>query len=209
MIGRKSTDKGIGLSHFQVWLEFVFFDNDLLEAVKRPKPEFLTSTSWSSNSGTFTTHANGSFVKNNVDFLENDILMVFEDSAHSVITDAVLFSSTLRTELTNMTTDLLYLGWCEHDSVSSAHNRRVSKASFSQSCLFAYAVTRRAARVLTRNFELCSLLSAEEQLANMVRYGWLSARRAHEGNSSQGVEAASPSERKYGGLFRREDWHKA
>lgn len=180
--GHKSSDRGTGLSHYQIWLEFIYFDNDLLEALTRPKPEYLTSNAWSSNSGIFQTFENGTFYKNGIPFLENDVMVIFDESARSIINDVPTLQTAIRTELSTMTTDFLYLGWCNHASSPSStdHSPKRSSRSHSQqhSCLYAYAVTRAGARKLVKNYELCGALSVDEQITNMSKYGWITARRA-------------------------------
>lgn len=74
-------EKGYGLSHLQIWLEFIFFDPDLLEARLRNPPEYLTSNSYSSVSGIFQTFPNGFLLKNHVPFQEKDILLILEEDS--------------------------------------------------------------------------------------------------------------------------------
>lgn len=197
--GHKSSDRGTGLSHYQIWLEFTYFDNDLLEAVTRPKPEYLTSNAWSSNSGIFQTFENGTFYKNGIPFIENDIMVIFDESARSVINDTPTLQTAMRTELSAMTTDILYLGWCNHASSSppssTEHNPKRSSRSHAQqhSCLYAYAVTRAGARKLIKNYELCGALSIDEQITNMSKYGWITARRARVESYTGAVLTAGTS----------------
>lgn len=54
-----------GLNHLQIWLEFIFFDHDIIHASKRKVPEYITSNDYSSVSGVFTSYSNGTFYKNN------------------------------------------------------------------------------------------------------------------------------------------------
>ena len=79
---------------------------------------------------------NGTLYKNGVPFLDDDILIVFEDDADIAIKD---LENTLREELGMMTTDILYLGWC-----SGRLARPVPL------CMHAYAVTRRGARKMVK-----------------------------------------------------------
>jgi hypothetical protein len=68
------TERGVALAHYQIWLDFVFFDNDVLDAMKRPKPEYLSSTPYSSISGKFTAYENGSLYKDGVPFRDDGIV---------------------------------------------------------------------------------------------------------------------------------------
>lgn len=62
------TERGVALAHYQIWLDFIFFDNDILDARQRPKPEYLTSNSYSSISGKYTAYENGTLFKDDVPF---------------------------------------------------------------------------------------------------------------------------------------------
>ena len=64
------TERGVALAHYQIWLDFVFFDNDVLDARKRPRPEYLSGTPYSSISGKFRAFENGSLYKDDVPFQE-------------------------------------------------------------------------------------------------------------------------------------------
>jgi len=79
--GHNRLERGQGMSHMQMWLEFVFFDVDVLDARVRKVPEFITSNDYSSVSGIFQSVENGSLYKNNIPFLEEDIMLVLEDAA--------------------------------------------------------------------------------------------------------------------------------
>mmetsp|Transcript_2971 Transcript_2971/g.5062 ORF Transcript_2971/g.5062 Transcript_2971/m.5062 type:complete len:462 (+) Transcript_2971:74-1459(+) len=113
--GNHRSERGIGLSHMQIWLEFLFFDNDVLDARVRPKPEYITSNWYSSISGTFTAVQNGSLYKNGIPYLEEDILLVFDDTVRFISTiepgpipsSAVNLSEVLSHELSHMDTDIL------------------------------------------------------------------------------------------------------
>ncbi len=116
-----------------------------------------------------------------------------------------------------MSTDLLYLGWCSHNSTVSsglsrsghgdhakrgakshhAHHTSAHTSVHSQSCMYAYAVTRRGARKLVRHYDLCASVSLEEQIAAMSRYGWVSSRRVGSDSvqsalSGGGMAAVAP-----------------
>lgn len=79
--GHNRLEHGQGMSHLQIWLEFVFFDNDVLDARVRKTPEYITSNDYSSVSGIFQSVENGSLYKNGIPYLDNDIMIVLEDTA--------------------------------------------------------------------------------------------------------------------------------
>jgi len=100
-----------------------------------------TSTSWTSSSSVsaFIPALSGrgpDLFKNGRPYLDNDIIVIFEDDADVAIRDV---NATLVEELSNMTTDILYLGWCE--------GRLARPVPI---CMHAYAITRRGARLLMR-----------------------------------------------------------
>lgn len=68
------TERGVALAHYQIWLDFVFFDNDVLDARKRPRPEYLAGTPYSSISGKFRAYENGTLFKDDVPFKEEGVL---------------------------------------------------------------------------------------------------------------------------------------
>jgi len=120
--GHNRLERGQGMSHLQIWLEFVFFDNDVLDARVRKTPEYITSNDYSSVSGIFQSVENGSLYKNGIPFKDDDIMIVLEDTAVVVgnITQAEGASETadaksvLRNHLTkvlsHIKTDLVSLG---------------------------------------------------------------------------------------------------
>jgi hypothetical protein len=131
-------ENGKGLSHYQVWIDFVFFDHDVLEARYRPKPEYVSSTSYSSISGHFQAFSNHTLYKNDLLYLDEDILVVLEDNVHIIHIDTL--SDNLRFSLTKLksaldTIDLLRLSKTPHYN--------------------AYAMTRKAARKLIRLYDVC------------------------------------------------------
>lgn len=122
--GHARTERGFGLSHMQIWLEFYFFDHDIIDAMHRKVPEYITSNSYSSVSGVFSSVQNGSIYKNGIPFLDEDITLVFEDTAmwapHSTSASDNNSSSinantdhnlaSLGAALASMKTDILSLG---------------------------------------------------------------------------------------------------
>jgi hypothetical protein len=135
------TERGVALAHYQIWLDFIFFDQDVLEAMTRPTPEFLSGSPFSSISGRFEARPDGQLFKNGLRFHDSDVLVVLEDDADSAVPEGDL-NATLSEELSDMGqagTDLLFLGWCE--------GRLARPVPL---CAHAYAVTRRGARKLVK-----------------------------------------------------------
>lgn len=140
--GSHRVEKGYSLTHLQALMEFHFFDNDVDEARFRKVPEYVTSTTYSSVSGSFLALANGTLYKNQLVFRKSDILLVFEDNIDLIInaTEASIFDM-LRIELTQMKVDVLSLGSC--------------LSSDQQLCTNAYAITRHGAKVVSQYFDVC------------------------------------------------------
>lgn len=158
------TERGLALAHYQIWLDFVFFDNDVLDALKRNPPEYLPGTPYSSISGRFQAYQNGTLLKNDLPFQENDILIILEDDAESVVEE---LNSTLVEELSAMSTDIVYLGWCE--------GRMARPVPL---CLHAYALTRAGARKLIKYYEPCGK-ALDEQFVMFAKNNFISYRRAN------------------------------
>ena len=120
--GHNRIERGQGMSHLQMWLEFVFFDNDVLDARVRKNPEYITSNDYSSVSGIFQSVENGSLYKNGIPFRDDDIMIVLEDTAMALSnmtqaegsSESVDAKSMLRNHLTKVlseiNTDLVSLG---------------------------------------------------------------------------------------------------
>lgn len=162
----KKSHKGINAghshSHYQVWMDFIYFDHDVLEAVKRKEVKgFYNSTAWTSTGGTFSASETGVLRKNNLLFTEDDIIVIIEDEALVSVRNV---GEIMRNEFSNMTTDLLVLGWRDtrpvHDLLASS---------------FAYALTRRGARIAVKYFDPCGH-NLDLQLSTMARHGRLSHR---------------------------------
>jgi len=80
------TERGLAFAHYQIWLDFIFFDHDVLQAVERRDfKEKYESTTYSSTGGTFVAYENGTLTKNGVPFREDDIIVIFEDDADVAI----------------------------------------------------------------------------------------------------------------------------
>jgi hypothetical protein len=170
---------GIAYAHFQVWLDFIYFDHDVLQAVvKNEVKDTYVSTKWSSIGGTYMASNNGTLYKNNLPFYEDDIIVIFEDGAQLAQSNS---NETLKAELSAMTTDMLILGWRPGDA---SRNPIISS--------LAYALTRRGATAAVKYFDPCRI-SLDEQFATMVKQNWLSHRSllpesvTHNDNSSIGT----------------------
>lgn len=146
--GHNRLERGQGMSHMQIWMEFVFFDHDVLDARRRPKPEYITSNSYSSVSGIFTALQNGSLYKNGIPFLDNDVMLVFEDTAVLLSNGTTTSTGTedqdtswtgrLSRILSSTSTDIVSLGHahCHHNHTEHAlvshhnhHNHHAAVAS--------------------------------------------------------------------------------
>lgn len=189
--GHKS-ERGLAFAHLQIWLDFIYFDPDVLLAVAKSEVkenEPYVSTSYSSSSGLYVAHKNGSLYKNGVPYLEDDIMVIFEDDADFGI-PAVDMNSTLLEELSAMSSDLLYLGWCE--------GRMARPVPL---CTHAYAVTRRGARKLVRHFEPCGL-ALDEAFVVMCKNKWITYRPANPWSyKNKVVSSTGPSHVKTFGIF--------
>jgi len=137
------------------------------------------------NVGQFAASENGSLYKNDIPFLDDDILVVFEDDAESVIVDT---NVTIIEELSAMNTDLLYLGWCE--------GRLARPVPL---CTQAYAVTRRGARKLVKYFEPCGI-GIDEQMVKLCKNNWLTFRRAFDFSYKKNLKPGfpKPGDKTYG-----------
>lgn len=205
-------ERGHGMSHLQVWLEFIFFDNDVDEARFRPKPEYLLSNWYSSVSGAFQAYENGTRTKNGLLYLEDDIMLIFEDG---VVPTANFSMAALAHDVQNVflqrshnnsAIDFVSLMHCDnekslhqhhshnHNALHSAtgsasargtrslrnnnpnnNHEKDSIGSNSAICLGAYAITRRAARILAKILDVCGKRVAS-QLQAFASEGLLSAR---------------------------------
>jgi hypothetical protein len=102
-------EKGYGLSHLQIWMEFIFYDHDLLDARLRQPPEYLISNSYSSTSGIFQSFENGTLLKNGFPFQEDDILLVFEEDSIPSLTITEESLRILESELLTLNDGILLL----------------------------------------------------------------------------------------------------
>lgn len=154
----QSSDSGHGLSHLQVWMEFTFFDHDVNEARFRAKPEYLISNSYSSVSGVFQSFQNGSLHKNDIPFLDHDIQVILEGNLQLNPKYTINeIKQSLRAELSKLKElDVLLLGPNTFGSNVESYN-------------VAYAITRKTARILVENYDVCgqTMSSQFNQLASV------------------------------------------
>lgn len=166
-------ERGHGMSHLQIWEEFTFFDRDTDEARFRPKPEYLTSNSYSSVSGVFQAFANGTLLKNDVPYQDNDLQLVIEDGIVPVQNFSL---NVLAKDLQQNKFDMLMLMSCpvashHHSSVHAAAVKHHGHARDAPPiCLSAYAITRSGARLLTSLFDVCGM-RLDHQLAVLTNEG--------------------------------------
>jgi hypothetical protein len=130
-------------------------------------------------------------------------MVIFEDDADIAITESYV-NSTLKIELSNMTTDILYLGWC----VGQGEMRNISGSIVEHAlphpyvtCSHAYAITRKAARILRQHFDVCGP-QIDLQLAVLCGSNLLTFRTAFE-SSYKGIynDRYSRSDGKFAGIF--------
>jgi hypothetical protein len=159
--GHKS-ERGLALAHYQIWLDYLYFDPDVLNAVKHNSIHGAYTVT--STSGTFTAYENGTLHKNGHEFHDDDIIVIFEDDADVAVLDA---NTTILEELHMMNTDLLYLGWCEGKAARPI-----------PLCAHAYAMTRRGVRKAVQHYEPCGP-AIDWQFVSMIRHFDLSYRRVH------------------------------
>jgi hypothetical protein len=164
------TERGLAFAHLQIWLDFVYFDADVIATYKRGDVKgkgMYTNTAFSSVSGTYSVAENGTLYKNGKVYSEDDIIAIFEDDADIAV---VNINETMVDEFSTMTTDLLFLGWCKGRAARPV-----------PLCAHAYALTRRGARKAIEHFEPCGL-ALDEQLVIFGKNNWLTYRTAHTWN---------------------------
>jgi hypothetical protein len=166
---RHKTERGLSYAHYEIWLDFVYFDYKTLQK--------LALKNSSSVNGMFMVTENGTLYKNGQLFNEDDIIVIFEDDADIAVTDIV---NVMKKELSNMTTDLLYLGWCD--------GRLARPVSL---CAHAYALTRRGARLAIKYFEPCGL-ALDEQFVIFAKNKWLTWRNAFDSSHINKMNSEYP-----------------
>lgn len=99
---------------------------------------------------------------------DSDVLVVLEDDAVIAVTD--IYKS-LDDEISNMKTDLVFLGWC--------YGRRNMPM-----CTHAYALTRSGAKKIVEEWDTCSIHSIDGQWKDMANSGIFTWRKAYESSYS-------------------------
>jgi len=90
---------------------------------------------------------------------DDDVIIVFEDDAVVAVKD---ITKVLAEELSHMTTDLHFLGWCY------GGGRRMPM------CTHAYAVSRKGARIMLDEWDTCSTSSIDGQWKAMAQHSLFS-----------------------------------
>ena len=147
------TERGVALAHYQIWLDFIYFDYKNIDT--------KTSSNSRKQDMSFSKDNQGILYKNGIPFKDDDIIVIFEDDADIAIKNA---NETIIEELQQMSTDILYLGWC---------NGRAARPV--PLCAHAYALTRRGARQAVKHYEPCGL-AVDEQFVIMGKNKWLTFR---------------------------------
>lgn len=182
-------ERGLVWAHYRVWRDFVYFDPDVSSAVDKNISSVEKGNAVSSSAdGVYVAFSNGTLVKNQTPYKEEDILVIFEDDAMSVIDNTNI---TIIEEFSDMKVDILYLGWCEGRTARPV-----------PLCSHAYAITRKAARKLVHYWEPCGR-AVDEQFVILVKNGWLSYRRAHPYSYKELKKDYSPHGDKTFGIFRQ------
>lgn len=151
-------ERGLALAHYRIWKDFTYFDPIVANAAQQKK-------SAQSRNGLYKS-INGTLYKNNVPFLEDDIIIILEDDVLLYIED---IETSLIEELSNFNVDFIYLGYCE--------GRLARPVPL---CSHAYAITRKSARKLMKYWEPCGL-AIDEQFVVMAKNKWITYRRVDRG----------------------------
>ena len=158
------SERGLLYAHYQIWLDFVYFDPYVLEKSNTNSVIGLYENDESGYiKGTFVAYQNGSLYKNHSPFKDENIIVIFEDDADIAVTD---LHDALHDELSNMTTDLLFLGWCVGRAAKPV-----------PLCAHAYALTLEGARKAIKYIEPCGL-ALDEQIVILAKNNWLTYREA-------------------------------
>lgn len=183
------TERGLAWAHYRIWRDFIYFDPDVMKSISGSNTTIITDDIVAASAdGVYIAYQNKTLVKNQTPYKDEDILVIFEDDAMSVIDDT---NTTILEELVDMKVDIVYLGWCEGRTARPV-----------PLCSHAYALTRKSARKLVHYFEPCGR-AVDEQFVIIVKNGWLSYRRAHPYSYKILRKDYSPWGDKTYGIFRQ------
>ena len=160
-------ERGLLYAHYQIWLDFVYFDHDVLEKSVKKEVRGMYENSASESgyqNGTFVAAENGSLYKNGSPYRNENIIVIFEDDADIAVVD---LEEALRDEFNTMTTDLLFLGWCVGRAAKPV-----------PLCTHAYALTLEGARKAIKYIEPCGR-ALDEQFVIIAKNKWITYREAH------------------------------
>lgn len=148
----KGNDRGVSLTHFQIWHDFY------IQGIRSPRP-------------------NKQQLANQLqDISDQDILIMLEDDAVVAINNV---EEVLKKELSTMTTDHLFLGWC--------YGRR-----FMPMCTHAYAITRAGVAKILKYYDTCYTHAIDAQLRHLAEQGVFTWRKpfdsSYHGNLREGFE---------------------
>lgn len=163
------TERGLIWAHYRIFREFSYFDPVVLDKLEKfqqahkPESPSIHTKPFVSEDGIYVAYPNGTLFKDNVPFLDGDIITIFEDDAEGAIAD---LKGTILEELSQMSTDLLFLGWCEGRTARPV-----------PLCAHAYALTRKGARKIANYIEPCGM-ALDEQFVILAKNNLISWRRA-------------------------------
>ena len=162
------SERGLLYAHYQIWLDFVYFDPVVLEKSKKGN---VVGSYENPESGydkhTFIAFENGTLHKYGSVYRKENIIVIFEDDADIAVVE---IEKALRNEFNTMTTDLLFLGWCK--------GRYAKPVPL---CAHAYAFTLEGARKAIKYIEPCGA-ALDEQFVKLAKNNWLTYREAHRIN---------------------------
>ena len=165
---KRSAERGLLYAHYRIWADFIYFDPDVAaKSLTGIEGDLYENKESPYVKGTYVAAENGSLYKHGSLYRDNNIIVIFEDDADIAVTD---LHQALHEELSNMNTDLLYLGWCLG---------RLAKPV--PLCTVAYALTLEGARKVMEHIELCGG-AVDEQFVIMAKNNWITYRPAHSIN---------------------------
>ncbi len=194
-----SSERGLSWAHYQILLEFVYFDYDVMKEWEQPgglqKDSVYESNSFSSISSTFTAVgpksdqrdlSSGNAIREHVHenareallhkwppgLYKNGIPFKEDDIMVVLEDDALVAIKDIEGTLSEEFRDMRGIDLLYLGWCEGRTARPIPL------CSHAYAVTRRGARKIIKHFEPCGL-AYDWQFVIMIRNKWLSYRRAH------------------------------